>query len=332
MKISILMPVFNTEKYLTECIESILAQTEKDWELLVVNDFSTDQSFELLKRFEGSDERIRVFQNKEKGIIPALRVAFENSEGELITRMDSDDVMYPQKLACLKRPLVKMGAGNLAVGGVEYFSEEGVGEGFRKYEEWLNGMTEQGKNFDDIYKECSIPSPSWMIHRDDLIRAGAFEPNVYPEDYDLVFRFREIGLKIIPSQKVVHRWRDRPERASRTDANYRDFTFIQLKARWFVKSDYNFERPLVLWGAGKKGKRIARILNEEGISFGWVTNNPEKIGKEIRGVELREIDILKRLNNPQIIIAVASPTDQIEIENELRDLGMRKNEHYFFFC
>ena len=332
MKISILLPVFNTELYLADCLESILAQTEKDWELFAIDDFSTDGSWGVLEKYAERDARVKVFKNREKGIVHALRLAFAKSTGQLVTRMDSDDLMLPQKLERLKSGLLENGPGHLAVGQVEYFAEGGVGEGYLRYAGWLNGLTAEGKNFHHIYKECAVPSPAWMAWRSDLEKAGAFRSDIYPEDYDLAFRLRQIGLEIIPGHEAIHRWRDRPDRASRTDPNYRDFTFIHLKTTWFLKTDHDPKRPLVLWGAGKKGKRIARYLNENGTSFGWVTNNPEKIGKEIRGVELREVGILRQLNNPQVIVAVASPNDQLEIRAFFGENDLEEGGHFFFFC
>ena len=276
MNISILLPVYNTAKYLEKCLDSILMQTEENWELMTVDDFSTDNSFNILNNYSKNDSRIKVFKNNKKGIAPALKLAFEKSEGELITRMDSDDIMLPNKLLELKNNLLKRGEGYIATGQVEYFSENGVGDGYQKYADWLNGLTVAGDNFSEIYKECVVPSPCWMCFKNDLIKCRAFQDEIYPEDYDLVFRWREAGFKMIPSEKILHRWRDRPDRTSRTDKKYLDNSYLQLKLNWFVKTDYDQVRPLVLWGAGKKGKRIARMLNEKNISFGWVTNNTEK--------------------------------------------------------
>ena len=127
--ISILLPVFNTAKYLSECLFSIQSQTETNWELLAVDDFSTDQSLEILNAFAKKDTRINVFKNTEKGIIPALRLAFKKSNGKFITRMDSDDKMMPQKLEILKALLQKKGNGHIATACVKYFAEEGLKEG-----------------------------------------------------------------------------------------------------------------------------------------------------------------------------------------------------------
>ncbi len=333
MKISILLPVFNTSVYLSECLDSILQQTEPDWELIAVDDFSTDNSLSLLKNYAKSDPRIHVFKNEKKGIAPALKMAFEKSTGDLITRMDSDDKMFPAKLEQLKSNLLAAEEGTVATAKVTYFSENGMGEGYLKYAEWLNDLVERNAHWKEIYKECPIPSPCWMAFRSDLEKCSAFQNDeLYPEDYDLSFRFRNAGFKVNGCDEVLHLWRDRPERASRTDKNYQDNSFLKLKIDWFLKSDFDAERPLVIWGAGRKGKRLARLMEEQNASFGWVSNNQDKIGHEIRGVELRHFSIISQLKNPQIIIAVAAPDDQKEILEFLNKHNLQSGDHYFFFC
>ncbi len=333
MIISILLPVFNTAAYLRECLDSILAQTEQAWELLAVDDFSTDESCSILNEYAVTDNRIKIFQNNIKGIAPALKLAYEQSSGVLISRMDSDDIMLPGKLECLKKTLLQHGKNHVATGWVEYFSKEGLGEGFKKYAVWLNGLAEGNRYWKEVYKECPVPSPCWMAWRTDLEKCGAFsQEDKYPEDYDLCFRWRDSGLAVATCEKVLHQWRDRPERASRTDKNYHDNSFLELKTDWFLKTDHDPNRPLVIWGAGRKGKRLARLLNERNITFGWVSNNEDKIGKEIRGIELRHFNIISQLTDPQIIIAVAAPDDQKEIIEFLLENNFNQGEHYYFFC
>ena len=90
--------------------------------------------------------------------LAALRLAYLNSKGEFITRMDSDDIMAPQKLLVMIGSLIQQGKGHLAVGQVTYFSERGISNGYERYEQWLNQLTETGTNYSEIYKECVIPS------------------------------------------------------------------------------------------------------------------------------------------------------------------------------
>ena len=95
------MPVYNAQDFLIETIDSILNQSNSNWELLAVDDFSTDNSFQILQSFERKDSRIKAFKNAEKGIIPALQLAYIQSNGVLISRMDADDLMPIDKLKYL---------------------------------------------------------------------------------------------------------------------------------------------------------------------------------------------------------------------------------------
>ncbi|RMF25197.1 MAG: glycosyltransferase, partial [Bacteroidetes bacterium] len=172
------------------------------------------------------DNRIKVLQNEQKGIAPALRLAFEHSRGSLITRMDADDLMLPAKLETLAGLLEATGPGHVATGGVSYFAEgKKLGAGYRQYAEWLNGLAAIGLHFREIYRECVIPSPCWMAQREDLVRIGAFTEDTYPEDYDLCFRMYHGGLKVVSVPEPLHQWRDHPRRTSRNSEVYRDNRF-----------------------------------------------------------------------------------------------------------
>lgn len=323
--ISVLMPVKNAAPFLDECLRSIIDQTESNWELLAIDDGSTDSSAEILHQHASTDQRIKVFSNNGNGIIDALRTAYTASHGKLITRMDADDRMTANKLEVLKKNILTAGQGNVAVGQVAYFAEGKLGDGYRKYEQWLNALTATGSNYTDIYRECVIPSPCWMVHRDDLDRCGAFEPITYPEDYDLCFRFYEAGLAVVPCNAVLHHWRDHSARTSRNHPHYADNRFLELKLNWFLRLDHDPQRPLVLWGAGEKGKKLAQLLSSHGIAFHWICNNPNKIGKEIYGSVMQAPESLSTINHPQVIVSVANPHEQAELNAQLTG-------EVFYFC
>lgn len=323
------MPVKNTGKFLKDCVDSIIDQSLTDWKLIAIDDNSTDNSYELLLAYGKKDDRIKVFKNDGKGIISALRLAYKKSSGCYITRMDSDDIMGSHKLSLLYDKLQSIGNGHVAIGLVHYFSEGELGEGYANYATWLNKLTCSESNFSGIYKECSIPSPCWMVSRIDLEASGGFQSDIYPEDYDLAFRFRKAGLKIATVKKEIHQWRDYETRTSRTDKNYTDNTFSALKIFHFLEQDYISTSPLVLWGAGKKGKKIASILSEKNIHFIWICNNSNKIGREIYGTYLQELDELTRPEKVQVIVAVSSPLDSGEIE---KMIAKNQQHQYFRFC
>ena len=323
--ISILTPFKNTEVYLNECLQSIINQTYTHWELLIVDDHSTDSSYKLVKQFAKKDNRIKLFKNNGKGIISALQLAFKNSSGNFITRMDSDDIMLPNKLEVLVNNLAKYGKQHVAIGLVEYFSKNGVGEGYKSYESWLNNLTETGSNYDEIYKECVIPSPCWMIHRDDLIACNAFNPNVYPEDYDLTFRFYKHQFKCIPCDTIIHKWRDYSTRTSRTHIHYAQNHFTTLKVKHYLGIDYDKTKTPVIWGAGTKGKLMAKLFLDQNIPFEWICDNPKKIGKDIYGKTLLNFKTLATIKNAQSLITVANKEAQKEIRTYLESLNLKTN-------
>ncbi len=330
--VSILTPFKNTARYLEDCLESILNQIFTSWELLIVDDGSTDDSRIIVQNYTDKDSRIRLFNNQGTGIIEALRTAYSHAEGTFITRMDSDDIMMENKLTELHKSLQTQGRGHLAIGKVRYFSEAGIGNGYKRYEAWLNSLTTKGNNFDEIYKECVIPSPCWMVHKTDFDKCGGFTPNTYPEDYDLAFRFFKYGLKCIPTNEVLHLWRDYVVRTSRIDVNYAENSFLLLKVNYFLELSYQKKKKLIVWGAGTKGKKIAQLLIVKKVPFDWICNNPKKIGKLIYGQTLKPVNYLSSVENSQCIISVANLEAQLEIKQFLKSFELSVLNDYFFFC
>ena len=331
-KISVLIPAKNAGKYLHECLNSIIEQTETDWECIVVNDNSTDDTLAIFEAFAAKDARFTVLSNPNRGVITALQLAYAKSSGELIHRMDADDIMPKYKLATLKQLLLEHGKGHVATGKVKYFSETTLGDGYKRYEKWLNRLTATGSNFSELYRECVIASPCWMVYRSDFEQCGGFDSDIYPEDYDLVFRFYEAGLKCLPCDEVLHLWRDYSVRSSRTSDLYADNRFLNIKCYYFLKLNFDESRPLIIWGAGRKGKVIAQYLIQEKVEFHWLCNNHKKIGKDIYGVQMQSETDLDNFENPQIIVAVANEAEQAELKTRFHQREMKTMEDYFFFC
>lgn len=332
LSISILMPVYNAAPFLEACLESIINQSEENWELLVVDDFSSDESRQILERFAQKDDRIRIFDNLKKGIIPALQLAFKHSKGTYITRMDADDIMAADKLQQLKSGLEQKGRGYCSTGWVQYFSEGILGNGYQRYEAWLNHLTLTGSHYHEIYRECVIPSPCWMIHRSDLIKCGGLDSLVYPEDYDLCFRFYKQSIQIVGICKVLHFWRDHSTRASRNDPNYLNPNYFELKVPYFLELDYDQSKKLVLWGGGKKGKAVAKMLIQRRIPFHWVCDNRNKWGKDIFGKIMESPNGAVQGSNSQFIILVSNPEEQQKIRMTLELNDQKNGRDFFFFC
>lgn len=326
--LSIIMPVKNTEAFLQDCLDSIVNQTLSNWELMAIDDHSTDRSHEILMSYAQHDKRIQVLKNNGKGVTAALQTGYQQSKGNYITRMDSDDINELHKYEHMLNQLKEYGSGYLALGQVKYFCATGIGEGFQNYERWMNTLISEGNCFDEVYKECVIPSPCWMLHREDFDRAGAFDTVMYPEDYDLCFRMYQQQLKPIACKDVLFHWRDYPHRTTRQVAHYQGEALLTLKCHHFLKIDFDPSKRLVLWGAGKRGKFIAQYLVSHNIPFDWICNNSNKIGHQIYGVYLQSEKMLNEINNKQIVVSVANADEQICI----KELCLANHWNTFYFC
>ena len=185
-KVSVLMPVYNGEKYLREAIESILKQSFADFEFLIINDGSTDKSREIILSF--TDPRIRLIDNEENlKLIKTLNKGFKLAKGEYIARMDADDISLPQRL----EKQVKFMSGHPKIGAcgtlVRTIGKQG---GFV-----ANRLIDPEEIRANHLFHTSLAHPSVMI-RKEIIEKHGFqfdEKFIHCEDYEFWTRFAKIS-------------------------------------------------------------------------------------------------------------------------------------------
>tara|TARA_B100001564_G_scaffold9691_1_gene8091 strand:- start:672 stop:1646 length:975 start_codon:yes stop_codon:yes gene_type:complete len=305
--VSIIIPYKNPLPYFEDCLKSIVNQSHKKLQIILVNDHSTDDSEKLAFKYSIEDSRIKLVNNVGKGIVDALNTGSEIAKGKYITRMDADDIMSENKIEILRSLLEKKKTKHIAVGSVKYFSSEKPMEnGYLKYANWLNELTSNKKNFKEIYKECTIPSCSWMMHRSDFENIKGFKNLNYPEDYDFLFRVYYNQIKLTTTKEIIHLWRDHPKRTSRNSKDYLFENFIPLKIKYLIENELKSKDELVLWGSGKKGKLVAKKLIENNCSFTWISNNSKKIGLEIYQQKIQSTSLLKTEKKKLVICSISS--------------------------
>ena len=312
------MSVKNAGPFLDECLTSIVQQTYPNWELIVVNDHSEDDTEKILKKWSDRDSRISCRFNEGYGIIPALNLGIVLAKGQLITRMDGDDIMHPDKLSCLYEGFSCDHNPEIVVGKVAYFSEKVLGAGYQAYAEWLNSLIDYRSHWREIYRECVIPSPCWMMKKSDLLGIGGFTDAVYPEDYDFSFRLYANNYKVNTVNKVIHYWRDHQARSSRNMAVYQDPWFLKIKLKYFKKLEVKYQKPVLVWGTGKKGKIIAKDLLSAGIEVVWLSDNPKKQGIAIYGIMIMPVSVVEEYLDLKMIIAVGNKKEREDIQDILR--------------
>lgn len=328
------MPVRNTAQFLPDCIKSIQAQTYTDWELIAIDDHSEDDCPKILEAFALADSRIRWYTNPGERIIPALVEGLNRSKGHLVTRMDSDDLMPTNRLEIMYKACQTNGTGHIITGLVKYFPSEAVGPGYQAYESWLNQMCINQSHWEHLYEECVVASPAWMMFRSDLEQCGGFLAKSYPEDYDLCFRWYKQGLKVLGLNELVLLWRQHDLRTSNTWEAFQPRNFTRMKMHYFLELHHQGNRPIFLWGVGDRGKDIAQFLQEQNISFHWISAHPGKIEKSIQGQKIKGLGAFKssQLKQGQHLISFAECKGKQAVKNWSQNLGLNSMEDFFFLA
>lgn len=326
-RVSVLLPCRDEEAHLPACIESLEAQTLAGFEVLAVDDGSTDGSRSLLDAWARRDRRVRVLEGGGRGVAAAAERAARAARGRLLARMDGDDVAHPERLErevdfLDRRPgLAACGA------GVEYFPGDEVGPGYRRYERWLNGLREPDDLLRDLLVECPVASPTLMIRRSVLHGLGGHRDMGWPEDYDLLLRLHLAGMRGANLPEVLHRWRLHDDNLSRRDPAYSPEAFLRCKAHFLAAGFLPGDRSPVVWGATAVGKPLARALVEAGRPVrAFVDLDPRKIGQEIAGAPvLGPEEFGRRFPDPRgkayVLGAVGSPGAREEIRDALSASG-----------
>ncbi len=188
--VSVLMPVCNGEPYVSEAIDSILAQTYDEFELLVLDDGSTDRSPEILRSYEVRDRRVRVITRENRGIVPSLNEMIALSGGEYIARMDADDISHPTRF---EKQVAYLAAHPecVAVGTNAMLIDP---EGWPIAEYVTNFTHEKIDAAHLLGRGGSICHPSVMMRKSVLERVGGYnEEFPHAQDLDLFLRLAEVG-------------------------------------------------------------------------------------------------------------------------------------------
>ena len=166
--ISVIIPVYNVEKYLAKCVESVLIQSYRELDILLVDDGSRDQSSEICDRYALQDPRIRVIHKENGGLSSARNAGIEAAEGELLYFLDSDDQIHPRALEWLYKNMMTAHA-DVSVGGCQRFCEQNeiLPESEKREDvHCISGREAMEYLFDGEYREETVIACGKLYHRD----------------------------------------------------------------------------------------------------------------------------------------------------------------------
>lgn len=315
------MPVFNAEKTLDACLRSIFRQTLQEFELVAVNDNSTDRTIEVLQSYD--DPRVRILDNSQKGIVSALNLGLEYCQSDLVARMDADDVMYATRLEKQHDVMHEDPVITLCASKARKFPEEKIKAGYVEYMRWQNAcLTGQDIN-DQIYIESPFAHPSVMFRKNRVLELGAYREGEFPEDYELWLRLFHAGESMMKIDEVLIDWRESDHRLSRTSSRYSEAAFEKLRAEYLAKDKRLLGREIFIWGAGRKTRQRAQYLIDNGIKpSAWIDIDMKKVGNEYHGAKTCLPDNLYQLDpKPFVLNYVRNHGARDECRKFLDDAG-----------
>ncbi len=186
--LSVVMPVRNGEPFLSVAIQSVLSQTYSDFEFIIVDDGSSDETPSILRGFASADSRIRLFKTSGEGIVAALNLAIEMARGDFVARMDSDDIALPERFA-IQTEALQSRPDHVAIGSnAIVIDSSGRDTGAKLV------PTESFPATAELLQRNTFLHPTIMMRRAAVVSVGLYRSAcIYAEDYDLWLRLAEIG-------------------------------------------------------------------------------------------------------------------------------------------
>ena len=186
MEITVLMSVYNGERWLCEAIESIIKQTYKNYEFLIIDDGSTDNTNDILNNYSIQDTRIRIFRHENLGLTKSLNKGLNLAKGKWIARIDSDDIALPKRLSLQHEYAIK---NKVKLVGSQY---EIIDEDNKKQRQIKIPLNNKELKYNLIKQKAIFPHSSAFFNLSTAKNLGLYrEKFTKSQDYDLYIRFSE---------------------------------------------------------------------------------------------------------------------------------------------
>lgn len=320
---SILLPFRDAESTLAEALASVLAE-DFDFELVAIDDGSSDRSRSIADGFAQRDARVRVVGLEPSGIVAALNRGLAEARAPVVVRMDGDDVHHAPRIARTTEALADPSVGIVGT-QVEILSTATPGDGLVRYVAWQSTILTADDHAREVFVESPLCHPTFAMRTDVLRALGGYRDGPFPEDYDLVLRAHRAGLGLLKLPFVGLSWRHRDGRLTFRDPRYSVDAFRELKITHLEPILAAEPRPLHVWGAGRDGRRFARALLARGVAIDrFIDIDPKKIGRTAYGRPIVSFEDLPAPDRAFVVVSVGTAGARGLIRAELLARGYRE--------
>ncbi|MCW1885901.1 glycosyltransferase [Luteolibacter flavescens] len=328
--ISIVLPFRNAAPTIEEAVESLRNQTFENWELIAVDDHSSDCSAEIVAGLSRLDGRIKLISNKRSsGVVGAFQSGFSIASSVWIARMDADDRSHPKRL--------QLQWGRAMVGDVDVITTNvsivgSLGNGMARYVDWANRLLDHDAVSINRFVENPVINPTVLVRRNSFEAVGGYQDVPWAEDHDVWLRMLHRGARFAKVPEVLLDWRDSTSRLTRSDSRYGEKARQQMRAFHLAALDEVRERGVVIAGAGPIGKSLARELLALGVRLhGFIDVHPRRIGEVIHGAEVAGLEDLGRRWRDAVLLSAVGLAG---VREEIRGLAIGAGyvESLDFWC
>ena len=338
-EISILLPYRNAEKTIYRCVESVVQQDFPYWEALLVNDYSSDSSPDIVGSLSQKDPRIRSFKSKQPGFVPALNYGIAKARSKIIVRMDSDDIMHRKRLNIQFEYLKKHPAVGLVASKVKHVTNEESNfnsQGYAEYVKWTNQILSHQEILLNQFRESPFAHPSVSFRKNLIEKYGGYREGNFPEDYELWLRWLSKGVIMEKNNHALLDWFDSKQRLSRTSSRYSQDAFQRIKAEYlksWIYQNFGDSKKITAWGCGKIAKKQATHLSRNGIKItSFYEVDPKKIGQHFLSAPIVSIEEISSVRDELILILSGARSAYQNIYNFLSSRKLINGRDFLFIA
>lgn len=354
-KVSIVLPTYNGEKYLRESIDSIIGQTFSDWELIIVNDCSTDNTQKIIDEYVARDNRIKCIINKTNQKLPeSLNIGFRKAKGEFLTWTSDDNMYLPEALGVMLEYMQNYKDCVMVCSAMNMIDADG--EYLHKHYEYLYERM--------LYNDCV---GACFLYRKCVIKdVGEYDPSFFlVEDYEYwlrilfhygkihyidivlyLYRVHDLSLTATRKEKIssqlqflrqhhivdiIDGLRDKTEILTQIYCEMKKANAISsdIKERFYnIIPELRYEKEItaaddyVMYGAGNYGKRAYEKYRDHIICF--VDTDCNKIGRKLEDKDILSLssETLKNIEQPYFIMITVAPVNVYSCIVKLKECGI----------
>jgi glycosyltransferase involved in cell wall biosynthesis len=313
------MPVRNDASVVAKCLDDIAKQSFENYELLIVDDGSTDETPQLLEKAKGRDARVRIIQTSANGIVSALNIGLAECKGDFIARMDADDRMKKTRLAKQLQFMQENPELDLIGCRVEGFTDFGTfPESGIQYQSWSNSLMFHEQIERDLFAESPIVHPSFFATKVLFNKIGGYSENPWAEDYDVILRAYGKGAKFGKHPEILLRKYHAPGRLSRRESMYKRPAMFDAKINFLLEFGLlKNRRGVLIVGSGPTGRQAAQSFEKRKVKlFGFVDNRQGPPERQVKGrpawgfPDLPPTEFLQQFRDVLIVLAIGNAEGQ----------------------